>query len=62
MFLCIGAPAYITHNIAVAKGVLNGKLVKMDSLSFAEGVDVDAINEQINNAKPGEVVVLNVIP
>ncbi len=63
----VGAPAYITQNICVAKGVMNGAPVTLDSITFDEAnmtedednmtrEHIDELQQRINSASPGEII------
>jgi ASC-1-like (ASCH) protein len=64
-----GAPAYIKKNItadATMKGICNGTMCKMHSLTFSSDESlrdrVMEVRQQIARAKPGEIVVIMMIP
>jgi hypothetical protein len=59
-----GAPAYLTENIAVSRGLCNGSSVRFHSLSFEnqDEEEVERALEQIREGKAGERVHINIAP
>ncbi|KAJ9466680.1 ATP-dependent DNA helicase pif1 [Diplonema papillatum] len=53
-----GAPAIVTGNISVAKGVANGTRCEQRSLSYDDVNVTQRVNELLANASPGDIVMV----
>ena len=57
-----GAPAYITENINPLKRVVNGTFCTLHSLTWTDADTSTAMQQLINNANRGEIVILPIPP
>jgi hypothetical protein len=57
-----GAPAYITENMNALKSVVNGSFCELHSLTWTDRVISTAMQQLINNANRGEIVILPIPP
>ena len=61
-FFCPGAPAYGKTNVNCSKGIFNGAAMKLHSITIHMQEDRSALNEKLQNAVPGQIVILQHVP